>query len=523
MNLRLIASLVTVGAMLPVGHSFVPQTSRPCHASPTSALSSQTKDLPDPDTVTEESIRSLFYLWNNALATGESRLVAKRYAKDAVLLAAISDEPRMDYDSIKEYYDEFLKKKPQKEIIEGRIRIGYGWAEDAGVCSIIFGAEDNTTIRARYSFVYVWEDQKWKILHHHSSIMPEHLLPGQFRGSSAPFTPRPRMTKERVQNLFQLYNDALDTEDAGAVARRFSKSALVFPTDSEEALSSPVELLNYIKEFLKYRPSFKILESYITIGPSHSWAKDMGTYELTLRNGESKSKIICRYSLDYALESDGQWKITHHQSTPIPDWISSGNNEFFLSQGYRATVQRMFSASNVDSNNNMSEDDVRALFQKWNEALQTQNSKQVARLYSQKAVMVPSVSCDTPRTDPESIKNFFDYFLLNQPQATVLQSFVTVHNHWCKDVGILEYALGNPEMGQVRRTVKERYSFLYVWEDEEWRIAHHHSSALPEGLKPNAERAAGKEPHSQNSKDDRDGGDDDGSDFDGFGRSSSWR
>ena len=31
--------------------------------------------------ITEEEVRSLFSLWNNALATGESKLVAKRYAK----------------------------------------------------------------------------------------------------------------------------------------------------------------------------------------------------------------------------------------------------------------------------------------------------------------------------------------------------------------------------------------------------------------------------------------------------------
>ena len=63
--------------------------------------------------VSEEKIRSLFYLWNDALATGDSRLVAKRYASDAILLATVSDEPRTDPKGIKNYFDNFLKLKPQ--------------------------------------------------------------------------------------------------------------------------------------------------------------------------------------------------------------------------------------------------------------------------------------------------------------------------------------------------------------------------------------------------------------------------
>eukprot|EP00578_Thalassiosira_sp_NH16_P014956 CAMPEP_0181109458 /NCGR_PEP_ID=MMETSP1071-20121207/18184_1 /TAXON_ID=35127 /ORGANISM="Thalassiosira sp., Strain NH16" /LENGTH=63 /DNA_ID=CAMNT_0023193149 /DNA_START=10 /DNA_END=201 /DNA_ORIENTATION=+ len=31
-------------------------------------------------------------------------------------------------------------------------------------------------VKGRYSFVYVWEDEQWKISHHHSSVMPEAFL-----------------------------------------------------------------------------------------------------------------------------------------------------------------------------------------------------------------------------------------------------------------------------------------------------------------------------------------------------------
>jgi len=84
--------------------------------------------------ISPEEVRSLFSLWNNALATGDSRLVASRYAtkSGAVLLPTVSDTPRTDFGSIKDYFDAFLKKQPQGEILEGNIRIGNRWAQDAG-------------------------------------------------------------------------------------------------------------------------------------------------------------------------------------------------------------------------------------------------------------------------------------------------------------------------------------------------------------------------------------------------------
>ena len=82
--------------------------------------------------ISTEEVRSLFSLWNNALATGDSRIVASRYAKEAVLLPTVSDTPRTDKESITNYFDNFLLKKPQGVITDGKIRIGDGWAQDAG-------------------------------------------------------------------------------------------------------------------------------------------------------------------------------------------------------------------------------------------------------------------------------------------------------------------------------------------------------------------------------------------------------
>ena len=37
-------------------------------------------------------------------------------------------------------------------------------------------------------------------------------------------------------------------------------------------------------------------------------------------------------------------------------------------------------------------------------------------------------------------------------------------------------------MGATGKKVKGRYTYVYVYEDGEWKINHHHSSVLPEGI-----------------------------------------
>ena len=125
--------------------------------------------------ISEYEVKQLFSLWNDALLTGDSDAVARRYAKGAVLLPTVSDIPRTTYAGIKDYFDHFLEIKPDGKIIESYVSIGENWCKDVGIYEFRKGT-DGTTVRARYSFVYVFEDGEWKISHHHSSLMPEKLL-----------------------------------------------------------------------------------------------------------------------------------------------------------------------------------------------------------------------------------------------------------------------------------------------------------------------------------------------------------
>jgi uncharacterized protein (TIGR02246 family) len=131
-------------------------------------------------TISKPEVRKLFNLWNDALATGDPKKVAARYAKEAILLPTVSDTPRKTKASIEAYFVDFLKKKPQGVITDGVIVTGPNWANDAGVYEFTMGATGDKVL-ARYSFSYTFEDGEWKISHHHSSAMPEDLLAASAR------------------------------------------------------------------------------------------------------------------------------------------------------------------------------------------------------------------------------------------------------------------------------------------------------------------------------------------------------
>jgi uncharacterized protein (TIGR02246 family) len=125
--------------------------------------------------ISDSEVQSLFSLWNDALATLDPDTVAKRYAKKSVLLPTVSDTPRTDYDSIKAYFVDFLKKKPQGVILESNVIKGDDYCMDAGIYQFTMGATGDK-VKARYTYVYTFEDGEWKIAHHHSSVMPEAFL-----------------------------------------------------------------------------------------------------------------------------------------------------------------------------------------------------------------------------------------------------------------------------------------------------------------------------------------------------------
>lgn len=124
--------------------------------------------------ITEEEVAELFERWNDSLKTKDPRKVTENYSKSAVLLPTVSDKPRTDHSAIENYFEHFLAKSPLGTIDERTIKIGCDTVQDMGLYTFKF--EDGRTVQARYSFIYEFENGKWVISHHHSSMMPEQFV-----------------------------------------------------------------------------------------------------------------------------------------------------------------------------------------------------------------------------------------------------------------------------------------------------------------------------------------------------------
>jgi hypothetical protein len=118
-------------------------------------------------------------------------------------------------------------------------------------------------VKARYSFVYVYENGQWKIAHHHSSQMPESIQPKM-----------PVLSDQEVRKLFNKWNDALATLDPATVAARYAKRSILLPTVSDEPRATKEGITDYFVNFLQKQPQGVIKEGMVRAGPG--WANDAG-------------------------------------------------------------------------------------------------------------------------------------------------------------------------------------------------------------------------------------------------------
>ncbi len=125
------------------------------------------------------TLNGLFRAWNDALASGDPERVAALYTRDAVLLPTFSGRVLQGREAIAGYFRSFLKQRPQALIGQHVAHVGCNMASDVGIYT--FSVMDDTglsrEVAARYTFLYRFQDGHWRILHHHSALLPTPHLP----------------------------------------------------------------------------------------------------------------------------------------------------------------------------------------------------------------------------------------------------------------------------------------------------------------------------------------------------------
>lgn len=121
---------------------------------------------------------------------------------------------------------------------------------------------------------------------------------------------------------------------------------------------------------------------------------------------------------------------------------------------------------------------VEAQFKKFNDAWATGDPDTVTALFTKQPVLLATVS-NTPRTTPAAVRDYFVGFLKNKPVGTINTSTVEIDCNTASRLGTWTVTLTDPNTGK-KTDVRARYSFIYRYEDGQWKIDHLHSSAMPE-------------------------------------------
>ncbi|MEO0413348.1 MAG: SgcJ/EcaC family oxidoreductase [Verrucomicrobiota bacterium] len=122
----------------------------------------------------------------------------------------------------------------------------------------------------------------------------------------------------------------------------------------------------------------------------------------------------------------------------------------------------------------MTENEVIALFDTWNAALQTVDPKQVAALYDETdGILLPTVS-NQVRHNHAEIEDYFVHFLAKKPVGTIDESNVRIFGDLAINSGVYTFAFGDGA------TVQARFTYVYRNNGSDWKILEHHSSAMPE-------------------------------------------
>lgn len=138
------------------------------------AVSARTK-APACAPVTQQQVEGQFEKFNAAWATKDPVKVTSLFSQDAVLLATVSNKPRTTHEDINDYFVSFLKGDPVGTINTSTIKIGCNIAYRMGTWTVGLTNQNSgvrNNVKARYSFIYTFEEGAWKIAHLHSSMMP---------------------------------------------------------------------------------------------------------------------------------------------------------------------------------------------------------------------------------------------------------------------------------------------------------------------------------------------------------------
>lgn len=122
----------------------------------------------------------------------------------------------------------------------------------------------------------------------------------------------------------------------------------------------------------------------------------------------------------------------------------------------------------------VTEQEIASLFDRWNDALKTGDPKKVVALYSDKSILLPTLSNKLRLTAAEK-EDYFKHFMEDAPVGKIDFRFIDLGCNTAVDAGLYTF-----NFAKTGSAVSGRYSYTYRWDGSKWLITSHHSSKMPE-------------------------------------------
>ena len=111
----------------------------------------------------------LLQIWVEKIKINDAKQVAELYHEDGLLLGTFSDVERKGHKLILDYFENLFISNVDVEIITKHEFIAEFNYTVSGLYNFIV---NDKKIKARFSFVFLKNKDDWKILSHHSSVLP---------------------------------------------------------------------------------------------------------------------------------------------------------------------------------------------------------------------------------------------------------------------------------------------------------------------------------------------------------------
>ena len=117
-----------------------------------------------------DSTSELLQKWVSTIKQGDPKQVTNLYHENGILLGTFSPKERVGHELILEYFENLLQNPVDVEIVSEHTHSSESIVVKSGLYNFITNGK---TIASRFSFVYAKNDNEWKIISHHSSVVPQ--------------------------------------------------------------------------------------------------------------------------------------------------------------------------------------------------------------------------------------------------------------------------------------------------------------------------------------------------------------